>query len=350
MKTGKAKNVLVCLFTAVFISLCVPAVAADAVLDAVPSDILFCARLNNFDYTLGQIDSFLSGVSPMGLSMIVRMRLAHMLGDPMLQGVDTAGSFVIFGRAEPEQTPGAEPDLFIAALLPVKNYDEFLETSPNIGSAGADGISLIEVPSMFPVMDPNAPPPPPAATLLCTKAGNFALIGPENKRAQIAAFAKSIGQSSLAKKIDADQAKQSSEMPIWLYADIDQVNKTFGEQIEKAFANIDKKMATMQGGPQMQNLDELMKVYLDIIKSFLQQGKFVSFTLKPEPAILRIKETLAAKPDTELAALLQADASLPKENKLVAQLQGGSAVTAAFKVGRQDAEKSISNFYPTAAS
>jgi hypothetical protein len=55
--------------------------------------------------------------------------------------------------------------------------------------------------------------------------------------------------------------------------------------------------------------------------------------------VLRIKGSLAAKPDTEMAKLLTADATLPKENKLIAQLEDGAAVTVAAKVDKASMEK-----------
>ncbi len=347
MKAKRINRGLVCFLLAVVPLVCVfcgPAVAGDTALETVPADCVFCIRLNNFDYTLSQLDTFLAGTSPIGVSMIARMQLANMLGDPMLQGIDTAGSFVIFGMAEAKETADAEPDIFIAALLPVKDHQQFINLSQNVGEPDAEGVSTISIrPMMAMPADPNAPPPP-AKILLCTKAGQFAMVGPENKRSQLIELAKSIssGQASMAKKVDADQAKLAAEMPIWTYADIEQVNKTFAAEIEKGFAEMENELKNMQGAPgqpQMKNLDEIMKVYFDMIKAFLEQGKYATIALKPEPSVLRIKKTLAAKPGTEMSKLLTADATLPKENKLVAQLEDGAALTAAVKMNKAWMEK-----------
>ena len=55
---------------------------SDELLRVVPAESLFCARVNNFDYTLSRIDQFLAGVSPvpMATSMLVRMQLAQLFG------------------------------------------------------------------------------------------------------------------------------------------------------------------------------------------------------------------------------------------------------------------------------
>src|SRR4030042_468979 len=87
---------------------------------------LFAVQLNNFEFTLSQIDQFLAGVSPipMGLQMLVRMQLAGVLGSPELTGVNMTGSFAAFGVLMPAESPDAKPAsrLFIAGLMPVREY------------------------------------------------------------------------------------------------------------------------------------------------------------------------------------------------------------------------------------
>ena len=349
MKANKVNRGFVCVLSAVVLFgwvFCGPA-AGDAVLETVPANCVFCVRLNNLDYTLGQLDQFLAGASPagpVGVSMMVRAPLTQMLGDPALQGIDTAGSFAIFGTAAAKETASAEPDILAAALLPVKDYQQFLSLSPNVGKADDAGVSRIPIsPMMGGPAGPNAPAPA-QKVLVCIKAGQFAMVGPEAKRAQLVELAKSIssGAESLGKKLDADQAKLCAEMPVWAYADIDQVNKTFAAKIEQAFAEAEQQFKGASGATgrmPMGDFSQIMKVYLDTIKCFLDQGKYISIAVKPEPAVLRIHETVAAKPDTELAGLLTADATMPKENKLVAQLQDGVAINAAAKVNKAWMEK-----------
>ena len=52
--------------------------AGDQLLKMIPAESLFCIRVNNFEYTLSQIDQFLAGVSPMpmGLAVLARMQWA----------------------------------------------------------------------------------------------------------------------------------------------------------------------------------------------------------------------------------------------------------------------------------
>lgn len=71
--------------------------ADNELLKIVPADSLFYLQVNNFDYTLSQTDQFLSGTLPipMGVQMSLRMGLAHILGNPSLEGVNTSGSFAV---------------------------------------------------------------------------------------------------------------------------------------------------------------------------------------------------------------------------------------------------------------
>ena len=86
-----------------------PIKTADPV-NLVPIDSFFAIKITNLDQTAGQIDQFISGISPVPIttSMLIRMQLANILGDPMLKGINTTGNFVIFG---PLKTP-VNPDSF----------------------------------------------------------------------------------------------------------------------------------------------------------------------------------------------------------------------------------------------
>ena len=62
----------------------------DPLLKILPAESLFCLRVNHLEHTIGQVDQFLVGVSPMpmGISLLARMQLANVLGSPELNGVD----------------------------------------------------------------------------------------------------------------------------------------------------------------------------------------------------------------------------------------------------------------------
>ncbi|RKY06996.1 MAG: hypothetical protein DRP56_06495, partial [Planctomycetota bacterium] len=67
----------------------------DALLNTLPGDCMFCVRVNNFNESLGKLDSYLAGASPIpvSLAMMANMQLGAAIGDPMLTGIDQGGNF-----------------------------------------------------------------------------------------------------------------------------------------------------------------------------------------------------------------------------------------------------------------
>lgn len=338
---------MLCLFLSAFllINVCfADESTAGSVMDLVPSDAVFCVRLNNFDYTLGQFDQFLSGATPIpaAASMMARMPLVSLLGDPALSGVNTSGIFVMFGvPAKPQNESEQTKDIVGVMLLPVKDYQQFLESSINADEPDAAGISRITPQAMGPGANSGK-------KAICIKVKDYAIIGSEKNYVHILSLAKSISSGSagsIAESLDAEQIKSANEMPVWAYGDIEKINKVFGPVINdiftKAQAEIENK--SKQGQPMMGNASQMMKVYFDMAKEFLEQGKYTSISLKPEPAVLRIKKILAAKTDTEMAKMLGADESLPKENTLIGYMQDGAAINCSAKIS-QNVMKKMTQF------
>lgn len=310
---------------------------ADGLLDAIPAESLFCVRINNFDRTLGVLDQFLAGATPMpmGASMMVRMQLAQLLGDPTLQGLDTTGSFAIFGAAKAKDSNSVGPsDIFGAAILPAKDYAQFVSLSANVSEADANGVSAIS---------PGGPGG--GGQAIVAKAGQFALLGSKKNYDELLGLAKSISAgkcSSIAKSLEAEQTKQATEAPLWAYGDIQKINKTFGPAITQALEKIQAEAAKemmMTGQPQPMNPTRMLKVYFDVFKAFLEQGRYASVTLTPEPTVLKLSKTVAAMPGTEMAKMLTADASLPKQNKLLGYLEDGAFGNFAAKIHKGWMEK-----------
>ena len=53
--------------------------SSDELLGLIPAESVLAVRLNNFDFTLSQLDTYLAGVLPVpiGLSMMARMQFAQ---------------------------------------------------------------------------------------------------------------------------------------------------------------------------------------------------------------------------------------------------------------------------------
>jgi hypothetical protein len=185
-------------------------------LELVPATSIFCLRINNFEYNIGQLDQFIAGFSPipMGLSMLVRMQLGGILGDPQLAGVNMNGTFAAFAVPMPGADRGAESaeSQFFAILVPVTDYDSFL-ASANVGRPDARGISQITSQGI-----------PPTAV---KQAGAFALITGAENADTLATIAESLsfGRSAAIKTVPAVADSDIADAPIWIYIDAKEAAK-----------------------------------------------------------------------------------------------------------------------------
>ena len=118
------------------------AAPTDALLDMIPSDALFCVRINQFNASLGKMDQYLAGASPLPVSlvMLANMQLAGILGDPMLTGIDKNGAFMAVGFAVDD---GVE----MAVLAPVTNYDEFIKNNTACKPSDTPQVTLLSAPN-----------------------------------------------------------------------------------------------------------------------------------------------------------------------------------------------------------
>ena len=189
--------------------------------DLVPSYCIFCLRINNFEYTLRELDGFLTGISPVpaGLSMGVRMQLAGLLGNPELGGVDMNGSFVLFVTAPPTQADPADPTagVFFALMIPVTDYGQFISSNPACGQPDAQGISQIKT-DLMPGM-------------IVAQAANYAVItgGEDAQQSAEPLMLVTSGRSpGLASVLDRGEADLAVKDPVWLYVNVGQVVTSFG--------------------------------------------------------------------------------------------------------------------------
>lgn len=237
--------------------------AADQLLNTVPAGSLFCIRVNNFNYTLSQMDQFLAGVSPvpMGASMLVRMQFAQVLGSPELKGVDMDGDFALFGGVLPGDSTQNDPvsNIFVGGLVPVTDYKQFISGNPNCTEPDDKGVSKIRV------NDRDA--------LLVTRAGNYGLVGWVNDYDKLVAIAKTIavaGASGLSGALDAAESKLAADKPIWAYGNVQQAAESFGPmllaKIEEA-----KKMVTVaepnRPAEEMRNTQNMINTFAGIAET-----------------------------------------------------------------------------------
>ena len=323
LKSRRLRDVITAGLLVLFIfaaTLCAQSPANNELLKMIPAKCLFCVRVNNFDYTLNQIDQFLAGASPMpmGISMLVRMQLANLLGSPQLTGLNTNGSFAVFGVTMPGETTQTDaiPDIFVGVLAPVTDYKQFIEGNPNCIQADDKGISKITM---------NGAP-----VMLAAKAGNYALMSWANDYDKLATMAKAIsaaGSAGISGILNAADAKQAETEPIWVYGNVQQVSETFGTLVSAKIEEIKTIMKSMnanQPGASPASIQNIMNMYSVILKVLMKEIQSMSIAINPKSDVLNITKTISAVPGTDMAKMFTADGSSQRDNTLLTYLDDGA--------------------------
>jgi len=319
---------------------------------------LFAVQLNNFEFTLSQIDQFLAGVSPipMGLQMLVRMQLAGVLGSPELTGVNMTGSFAAFGVLMPAESPprGLGPEakpvsrLFIAGLMPVTDYDKFISGNSKFSKPDDKGVSTITIGAPSPPVSPapgaaeisaNGPAGP---KMLVTRLGAYALITSDSQYDKLIEYKKLMAAKSstskepaqLAGVADSSLVQQASKEPIWVYGNVQAASNAFGplllEKLDEIKGTLTQLNAAGQGP--MVDPNAIMDMYKGMLDVVMKEIKSFALAVKPSPQVLFLTETTSAVPGTDTAGMLVADAATKQENELFGYLKDGAAMNFALRM------------------
>jgi hypothetical protein len=352
-------NVVLCVLAGMlcFGALAFAAEPSDELLGLIPAESILAVRVNNFDLALSQLDTYLTGLSPvpMSLSMMARMQLTQILGNPELKGVNTAGNFGAYAMAKPGQM---KPE--IKVLLPVSDYTEFISGSANVGEPDANGISKVTINDQ------------PLAVI--KKAGNYAVF------AETADSVNFNIDKGLETAIDTDEKTIAESQPIWAYVNVQKVGEVYGdvavaqleksktmmddmkvsleamivefenqkalldvndpnqketiEQLEEQITSTKEKIEQLENNPMKDNFGNVMDMYIRIVETMLNESKSVSLAIKPEADVLTILETYTAMPGTDSANALVEDTSGTKADKLINYLQDGAMVNLAGRLNK----------------
>ena len=291
----------------------------DALLNMLPEDCMFCVRINNFNGSLGKLDQYLAGASPVpvSLAMLANLQLGAIIGDPMLTGIDQGGDFALF--AIPAQADGTEPIMGI--LIPVTDYKTFVETNPNC-KEGESGIAAL--------LAPNSPAGGFALAEVAN--GKYAIVVSESEKATLPSLKEAINkkQKSLAQKVAVAQAKDAATAPMWVYVNVaglyDKYSKDALGMLEMAQTEMGKA-----GGGMEEMMGFVFKMYSAMLTKFLGEADSASIALTPEPTILSIDLALQAKEGSELAKMLVSDTK-PTGYTLTNYLDNRDAVNALIKM------------------
>ncbi len=290
-----------------------PARAADDSMKMIPGDCLFCVRINNLNGALGQVDMFLAGLFPMGVSMPVKAQMGQMLGSADPKGIDMAGSFAVFGPLPGGDAP--DPSR-IGVLIPVSDYQQFVGGGNlNVSEPDASGISKIG--------------PAGGQILAVTQVGSYALattLG--NEQALIQAKKLLAGSTSgLAASLDAAELKRATDAPVWAYGNIQLAGKMFGPMVQGKIQEAKSmfQATEAQGQRAMASAGAALDMYSAMLDSLMKETKFISLSLEPSGDKIGAGFVVAAMPGTGMADMLKGAATKP-DNKLLGYLQNGAAM------------------------
>ncbi len=308
--SGYKKALILSVLCAAGLAVVGPAASGDP-MKMVPADSLFCVRINNLDGALGQIDMFLSGLFPMGVSMPVKAQLAQFLGSAQPQGVNMSGGFVVFGPL-----PGGGPDPSrVGVLVPVRNYQQFVSGNANVGQPDGRGISKIG--------------PEGAAMLATVEVGGYALVSTiGNEEALTTMKTSGAGASTLAAALDAAELKRSTDAPVWIYANVELAGKLFGPMIQAKIEEAKQGMQAMQAQGQdamAKQATANIEASAAILDVLLKETKYFSVSLSPSFEKIGASFVLAAAPGSSMADMFKGD-SAGGANKLLGYMQDGAAV------------------------
>jgi len=296
--------------------------ARDPLLRMVPAESLFCVRVNNFKISLTLMESFLQGLAPAPLKPI---KLAQFLDDEKWQSVQKDGDFALFGVLLPADPPGANPlaNLFVGLLVPVPEYNKLIRGNPDISEADANGVSKVGGES--------------GRGPLITKAGKYALLCWRNDYDKLVKVKSIVTAENpgLRAALDTQEIERAAGRPIWAYANIQLVGKTFGpvviqkiDQARKMF----EKMEEQQKGP-MANPGAIMDMYAEILKVLADEVQYVTVALDPNTDVLNVSQTVAAREGTKLADAFVAGARTKgQRNKLLPYLEDGATMNFSGRV------------------
>lgn len=256
--------------------LSVTTLGADS-LDLLGKDTFFCFRVNSFDQTLGMVDQYISGISPMplGLSMLARMQLGGVLGSPELKGLNTGGAFTVFALPSGGEGGGAMENIFFGVIAPVKDFELFVKSNRNFKPADGKGIAAL-TPAQGPGMVAGA-------------MDGYAVFTTADKYEQLASFMAAGSSGDFVSGL-SDDVVESSESGLWVYVDVEKALAAGGEKISEQLNQLSATAGAMAPGPMPTGDLESLK---DI--------KYYSLGLDVKADILIARQVICAAAGSEAA-------------------------------------------------
>ncbi|MFZ9023565.1 MAG: TlpA family protein disulfide reductase [Anaerohalosphaeraceae bacterium] len=290
----------------------------DALLKMLPGDCMFCVRVNNFNGSLGKLDAYMAGASPIpvSLAMLANLQLGSMIGDPMLTGIDQGGDFALF--AIPPQANDAEP--VVGLLVPVTDYKTFVETNSNC-KEGEGGMAAL--------LAPNSP----VGGFALAEAGDgkYAIVVSESEKATLPPLKEAIANSQkpLGQQISAAQAKEAVSAPVWAYINLAKFYEKYNQNALSMFEMAQQEITKTGGSAEM--MEFYFKMLPELFKEFAGEADSATIALTPQPTIMTLDVGLRARDGSDLAKMLVADPK-PTGYTLTNYLDNSNAVNALMRM------------------
>ncbi len=327
MKTMKLKTrrmlIITCLM-AVFAAGPVQA-ADDALLGMLPEDALFCVRINDLNATLGKMDAYLTGASPVpvSLAMLANMQLAGVVGDPMMTGIDMSGTFTVVGL----------PDMTVGLLAPITDFPEFVKNNPNCNE-GTDGIAVLSAQGAM-------------MSFAMVNAGQgYAIVVPESEKAKLAALKAALSaDSSLTKRISAAQAKEAVTAPAWAYINTAALYQQFSPMVLSQMDMAQQNMPTNELGKMGDFVKMYFKMYAETFKTFAGDADSVTIAITPDAANLALDVSLKAKDGSETAQMLVSNPKAEDDYTFTGYLNSDLAINGLVKMNQPSLQRMYDKFF-----
>jgi hypothetical protein len=273
----------------------------DALLNIIQDDLLFALRVNNLTGTTDNVDTYITGVSPvpMSVTMLIKMQLGHLFGDPSLSGFNLAGDFMVVGL----QPKGSVKQPEIVVFAAVDNYDDFVKNHPNCTIDN----------NVYAVINTAATNKTPLF-LAKSPSEKFMIVAKDSEiLLPYLDKLKNKATKKLATSLNKYQGNEAVNAPIWLYANINALCTHFKNEIQQSIemASDANRVAMVNMPKESTNmLAFFMKLYSGVIKTLSTESDSITVAITPTANLFSTNVVYQARVNTKMARML-----IPNTNK-----------------------------------
>lgn len=293
-----------------------PAASNGSLLSLIDGDALVCISINGLDETLAMTNSYLSGAVQFPAETIVKTQIRELLGNEMLIGLDTTGSFGGYLKHLPE-----ESDELGVILLPVTDYSEFVKSSRNISEPDENGISNITA-GEFP------------GITIRKITENYGMIIMPIAGKPFPHTPSLVPARSIAAALDSEEAARSTSSPLWIYGNLETASSIFGGKVISQFSQMQQQQLTAAAADGAQVDPKEAEKQIKALQEGAGQLKSVSATLTPTAQALKLEISFAAKPGSEIAKALVADPDVKGGFKYAGYVSTPAVIAGLIKINK----------------